>query len=79
MEFLIRLDRPVRDPDAIDAAIRDFDPAATIAIDPLDGFLRVASWLDASNLLVLLRESGHAVEPHQLTQLPSVCCGSCSG
>jgi len=79
MEFQVRLDRPIREPEAIEAAIRDFDPAATVAIDPFDGWLRVASWIDASNLLVLLRESGHAVEFWQVTQLPSVCCGSCSG
>ena len=79
MQLQVGMDRPIREPDAIEAAICDIDPPATVAIAPLDGWLLVASWIDASNLLVVLRGSGHAVDPWQVTQLPSVCCGSCSG
>jgi hypothetical protein len=79
MEFQVRLDRPILDPDAIEAAFRELDAAATVAIDPFEGRLRVSSWISAGDLLGLLRGTGHTVEARQVDQLPSVCCGSCSG
>ncbi len=79
MEFHVRLDRPILDPDAIEAAFREVDAAATVAIDPLDGWLRVSSWISVGDLLDVLRGNGRAVEASQVDQLPSVCCGGCSG
>ncbi len=79
MEFHVRLDRPIIDPDAIEAAFREIDAAATVAIDPFDGRLRVSSWISIGDLLDVLRGRGRAVEAWQVDQLPSVCCGSCSG
>jgi hypothetical protein len=79
MEFHVRLNRSILDPGAIEAAFLDVDAAATVAIDPLDGWLRLSSLISASDVLEVLRGSGHAVEAWQVEQLPSVCCGSCSG
>ena len=45
MEYRIQLVTPVTQITAIDAAIREVDPAAFIDQDPADGCLRVTAWL----------------------------------
>lgn len=79
MEFHIRLAGPVQDIDAIEWAIRVVDPSALVDIDPAGGMLRVAASLDARALLRLIDRAGYPAAPHQLTQVPSICCGGCSG
>lgn len=79
MEYHVHFNRPIRAPEAIETAIRGIDPAATIAIEPAAGRLRVSSWFDLADLLLLLHASGHPAQVSQVTQLPSVCCGGCGG
>lgn len=63
---------------AIEDAILDIDPAAVVDIDA-DGVLRVAAALDAGGLERLLADAGVALAPGSIRQLPSICCGGCSG
>ncbi|KGM57776.1 hypothetical protein N799_01010 [Lysobacter arseniciresistens ZS79] len=63
---------------AIEDAILDIDPAAVVDIDA-DGVLRVAAALDAGELERLLTATGMTLAPGDVHQLPSICCGGCSG
>jgi hypothetical protein len=39
----------------------------------------VAASVDATALIALVNQAGYAVAPDQVIQLPSICCGGCSG
>jgi hypothetical protein len=77
MEFRVRLTAP--DVAVIDEAIRMVDPAALVDIDPADQALRVTAWLDTGELVSLLAQAGYPVALDEVQQLPSICCGGCSG
>ena len=79
MEFHIRLKGPVDGPGAIEDAIRKVDSSALVDVDPAGKILRVSTWFDADRLVSLIRQAGYPVDPLQVTQLPSVCCGGCGG
>lgn len=79
MEFHIRLYGPAPDPGVIEDAIRAIDPAALADIEPRTHTLRVATSVDAACLIALLGQAGYPVALHQVTQVPSICCGGCSG
>ena len=79
MEFHVRLPHPIADLAAIEDAIQTCDPAAQIDIDKQGQNLRVAAFLKASELVSLLNSAGYEVNPMQVVQLPSICCGGCSG
>ena len=79
MEYHVHYGRPIRSPGAIETAILAIDPAATVAIEPAAGRLRVSSWFNLADLLLLLHASGHPARDSQVTELPSVCCGGCGG
>lgn len=79
MEFHVRLSGPAPDPDQIESAIRAVDPSALADIDPASSTLRIATSLGARELIELLADAGHPVSPEQVRQLPSICCGGCSG
>ena len=77
MEFHIELDATLPDVAVVDAAVREADPAALVDVDGLT--LRVATSLVASDLRSVLAAAGNPIESGRLTQLPSICCGGCSG
>jgi hypothetical protein len=79
MEFQVKLTNPIADFGMIEDAIRAFDPAAQVDIDDPCRTLRVAASVEASELAALLRDAGCPVSPLQIVQLPSICCGGCSG
>jgi hypothetical protein len=79
MEFHIRLTGPAPDPGAIEHAIGAVDPAVLVDIEPATGTLRVAASIDAAQLVALILQAGYPVARHQVTQVPSICCGGCSG
>lgn len=79
MEFHITLSGAAPDPAVIEDAIRTVDPAALVDIDPASPTLRIATSVDSRQLLALIGRAGYPVAPHQVTQLPSICCGGCSG
>jgi hypothetical protein len=78
MEFHIQLSGPVPDPVQIENAIRAVDPSALVDIDPASPTLRIATSVEARQLIALIVQAGPVTLP-QLTQLPSICCGGCSG
>ncbi|MGY1459478.1 MULTISPECIES: hypothetical protein [unclassified Luteimonas] len=78
MEFHVRASRPMPPLAVIEDALLAFDPSAVVDIDPAHG-LRVNAAIDAAQLMALLNEVGGAVEPGEVEQQPSVCCGGCSG
>lgn len=79
MEFHIKMADSLLDIGTIDDAIRAVDASALVDIDSAGNTLRVATSVGAAELVLLLSQAGHPVGPHQVVQLPSICCGGCSG
>lgn len=79
MEFHVVLTQPITDLVPIEDAIRGLDPAAQIDIDKPNHNLRVAAHIEAAELVSLLDRAGYPVRPHDVIQLPSICCGGCGG
>lgn len=79
MEFHVTLSGATPDPSVVEDAILAVDPAALVDIDASTRRLRIATSLDGRQLVALLNQAGVSVAPTQLVQLPSNCCGSCSG
>jgi hypothetical protein len=77
MEFHIAMGTSPMDIVVIDEAIRDLDPAAVVDLD--GNTLRVATSLEVRALTSAIRSTGIALDERQVTQLPSICCGACSG
>lgn len=78
MEFHVRASRPLPPLAVIEDAVLAFDPAAVVDIHPACG-LRVNTAIDVAALVALVNEAGGAVDPGDVEQQPSVCCGGCSG
>jgi hypothetical protein len=72
---------PVAAPDvaSLDRAIVDLDPAAVVDLDADGRTIRMATVLTRAELLACLAEAGLHADNARLRQLPSVCCGGCSG
>lgn len=79
MEFHVDGIAAAADMAAIATAIQTIDPAAVIDIDPETHALRVSAALQPGDLARALSTSGHPVDPLQIMQLPSNCCGGCGG
>lgn len=78
MEFHVSLTGAKPDLDAIEESLRAVDPAGVIDTDQA-GRLRVAAAINAGELLAVLQQAGVAALPAQVSQVPSTCCGGCSG
>lgn len=79
MEFHVHLEGARPDLRVIEAAVLDSDPAALVDLDATGDILRVAGAFTGVEVLTLLRQAGFPVSPPQVEQLPSICCGGCSG
>lgn len=79
MEFHVTVPGATPDPTAIANLVCAVDPAALVDLDPSSETLRVATTLHGDQLAALIRKAGYPVAPQQIVQLPSVCCGGCSG
>jgi hypothetical protein len=79
MEFHVQLNGSRPDLDAIGDVVRDVDAAALLDVDPGGALLRVAAAVEAHELVALLGRAGYPVTRAQVRQLPSICCGGCSG
>ena len=79
MEFQVAVTGAIPDVDAIRELVREVDPAALVDLDSKWQALRVAASINVVELVQLIRRSGYFVDPHHVTQIPSVCCGGCSG
>ncbi len=79
MEFHVALDGMHPDAGRLEDALLAQDPAAVLDLDAEGTLLRVSTWLPAGDLLEVLASAGCPVPEARLRQLPSVCCGGCSG
>lgn len=79
MEFHIALTDASPHPDVVQDAMFDIDPSALVDLDMSGLVMRISSWVPVSDLITVLHRIGWAVKPEQVTQLPSICCGGCSG
>ncbi len=79
MEFHVNLSRPLPDQALIESVITAVDPAAVVDIDASARELRVNTWVDAGQLIELVGHAGYFVAPDEVRQMPSICCGGCSG
>ena len=79
MEYAFELPCALPDLSPLDRAIVGLDPAAIVDGDAGGRTLRMATVLTRDELLSCLQAAGLPAEPSRLRQLPSVCCGGCSG
>lgn len=79
MEFHIRLGALQPDIDAVERSLLAEDPSALVDISRAGDLLRIATSLSAIQLATLLDDAGWPVPAQQIEQLPSICCGGCSG
>ena len=79
MEFHIDLADPSATLGTIERVLLDVDPMAVVDIDSTGKVLRVSASVTAAYLVELVRQSGYPLAPQQVVQLPSICCGGCSG
>ena len=79
MEFALRSTGAAADVAAIERQLLALDPAALVDVDANGGTLRISTAATGDELLACLRTMGMAADAADLVQLPSVCCGGCSG
>ena len=79
MEFHVQVSGALPDVDALGDAVREIDPSALLDVDASGAVLRVAAALRSSELIEVFAAAGYPVAPSQVRQLPSICCGGCSG
>lgn len=79
MEFHVQVTGVAPDMEKILDAIQQLDPSAMMDFDDAGQILRVAAAVDLPELLALLGNAGYPVPPEHVRQLPSICCGGCSG
>lgn len=79
MEYHIDMGRQVPDLDLLEGAVLAEDPAAVVDLDPSGQVLRVSTSSDTQDLVRVLVDAGYAVGRRNVTTIPSVCCGGCSG
>ncbi|MCK9490150.1 MAG: hypothetical protein M0Q42_12315 [Xanthomonadales bacterium] len=78
MEFHIHLDsRP--DLTALGAVLQRADPAALVDFQADTGRLRIATWLEAADIVEAFGDIDHPLAVADIELQPSVCCGGCSG
>ena len=79
MEFAFESPWPMADVVRLDRAITELDPAAVVDLDAGGRRIRMATVLTRPELLACLAQAGLPADNARLRQLPSVCCGGCSG
>jgi hypothetical protein len=79
MQYALRNTASTPDPVTLEQLLHRLDAAAIVDRDPSTGGLRVASIVGVDELVDLLRTAGFDVKRHELTRLPSECCGGCGG
>lgn len=79
MEFHIALTDGCPGPDVIQDVMFDVDPNTVVDLDMSGLVMRISSYVTVTDLIEVLRRTGWAVAPEQVVQLPTICCGGCSG
>lgn len=79
MEFHIALTEASPGPDVIQDALFEIDPNAVVDLDMSGLVMRISSYVPVRELIEVLQRTGWSVATEQVVQLPSICCGGCSG
>lgn len=79
MEFHIALTEACPGPDVIQDAMFDVDSNAIVDLDMSGLVMRISSYVPVKDLIEVLGRAGWTVAQTQVMQLPSICCGGCSG
>ena len=79
MQFHVHLSGARPDLRAVENAVLEADPAALVDLDEQADTLRIAGTFSAVDVVALMAQAGCPVAPRQVEQLPSICCGGCSG
>ena len=79
MEFRVQLSGALPDPGRLGALLEAEDPSAVGELDGAAQVWRVNTALSSRDLASLLGRAGCPTPLSQVTTLPSVCCGGCSG
>lgn len=79
MEFHIPVTAGCPSPQAIEDLMFDVDSTAIVDLDMSGLVLRISSYVPVKDLLGVLAQAGCSVTAEQIVQLPSICCGGCSG
>ena len=79
MKFNIRTHGNAVSVSAVEQALIHVDPAALVDLDATSTWLRVSTCLDGAELHELVARAGLPVGRADVEQLPSECCGGCSG
>jgi len=79
MEFHVKLSEPLPEADRLAALVEAQDPSAITELDDALHIWRVSTTLRSGELVELLERAGCPTSLTQVTLLPSVCCGGCSG
>jgi hypothetical protein len=64
---------------AVEDAMFDVDSNALVDLDPSGSTLRISSFVTIEDLIDVMQRTGWTVAPEQVVQLPTICCGGCSG
>ena len=79
MEYHVGFDQSP-DLEIVERLLLDSDPSAVLDMDPHAApVLRVSTLLGKVELLAVLGQAGYRVPADRIRQLPSICCGGCSG
>ena len=78
-EFAFESPHRLRDVSTLGRTLVALDPAALLDLDWSGHTIRMATVLTRAELLACLDAAGLPADPSRLRQLPSVCCGGCSG
>ncbi len=79
MEYRVQLATFLPDADRLAAILQSEDPAAVSELDGAACVWRVNTALGSRELVSLLGRAGYPTSMAQVTLLPSICCGGCSG
>lgn len=63
----------------LETTLLGVDPSAVVDVDATGDTLRLAGAFTAAEVVTLMHRAGYPVDPAQVEQLPSICCGGCSG
>lgn len=79
MEFHVSVAQAHPRFDSIKQALLEVDPSVVADVDANGTLMRIATSLDAVQLIAILQGAGMPVHLDAVRQLPSICCGGCSG
>ena len=79
MEFSLRTNGAPPDLAGLERQLLMLDPAALLDLDAGGRTVRISTAATGDELLACLHVAGMAADAADLVQLPSACCGGCSG